>query len=121
MMLHGKRVLVVDGNRDIRNWFRQELTAQECLVDCAKNPTEALRMLNTEDRYDLITINYNLPRSDGIQMVEAIREGKFKFPILMYNANNHADRRRVEAAGIDQIPLPLTSKQFQHALSQVFN
>lgn len=80
----GKRVLVVDDEKLIVKGIRFSLFQDGLEVDCAYDGEEALEMIkNTE--YDLILLDVMLPKMDGFEVCQQVREFS-DVPIIMLTA-----------------------------------
>jgi two-component system CAI-1 autoinducer sensor kinase/phosphatase CqsS len=74
-LFDGRRILVVDDDAAVRFLTRHKLASIGAVVDeCADGET-ALQML-TEQRYDLIVLDLNLPGLDGYALAKRIRAGE---------------------------------------------
>ena len=80
----GKRVLVVDDEKLIVKGIRFSLEQDSMEVDCAYDGEEALRMA-TENTYDMILLDVMLPKMDGFEVCQHIREFS-NVPIIMLTA-----------------------------------
>lgn len=76
------RILVVDDQKDIRDILRSGLEEECYVVDTAEDGTTALSMAKT-NTYDLIILDYVLPKMDGRQVCETLRSMERATPILM--------------------------------------
>lgn len=79
-----KKVLVVDDEKLIVKGIRFSLEQDGMEVDCAYDGEEALR-LATEHAYDLILLDLMLPKIDGMEVCQQIREFS-AVPIVMLTA-----------------------------------
>lgn len=79
-----KKVLVVDDEKLIVKGIRFSLEQDGMEVDCAYDGEEALR-LATENSYDMILLDIMLPRMDGFEVCQQIREFS-TVPIVMLTA-----------------------------------
>ena len=68
-----KKVLVVDDEKLIVKGIRFSLEQDGMEVDCAYDGEEALR-LATENTYDMILLDIMLPKMDGFDVCQQIRE-----------------------------------------------
>jgi len=68
-----KRVLVVDDEKLIVKGIRFSLEQDGMDVDCAYDGEEALK-LSRENAYDMILLDVMLPKYDGFQVCQQIRE-----------------------------------------------
>ncbi len=80
----GKRVLVVDDEKLIVKGIRFSLLQDGLEVDCAYDGEEALNMAK-ENEYDLILLDVMLPKMDGFEVCQQIREFS-DVPIIMLTA-----------------------------------
>jgi DNA-binding response OmpR family regulator len=79
-----KRVLVVDDEKLIVKGIRFSLEQDGMEVDCAYDGEEALRMAQ-ENPYDMILLDVMLPKMDGFEVCQQIREFS-NMPIVMLTA-----------------------------------
>ena len=80
----GKRILVVDDEKLIVKGIRFSLLQDGLEVDCAYDGEEAVRMAK-EQAYDLILLDVMLPKMDGFEACQQIREFS-DVPIIMLTA-----------------------------------
>lgn len=80
----GKKVLVVDDEKLIVKGIRFSLMQDSLEVDCAYDGEEALNMAK-EKEYDLILLDVMLPKMDGFEVCQQIREFS-DVPIIMLTA-----------------------------------
>ena len=80
----GKRVLVVDDEKLIVKGIRFSLMQDGLEVECAYDGEEALNMAK-ENTYDLILLDVMLPKMDGFEVCQQIREFS-DVPIIMLTA-----------------------------------
>lgn len=70
------RVLVVDDERDIRDFLFKALTRIAGFqVDLAENGEEALKKIEKE-KYDLVMTDLKMPSVDGLQLITEISRSK---------------------------------------------
>lgn len=79
-----KKVLVVDDEKLIVKGIRFSLEQDGMEVDCAYDGEEALKMA-TENAYDMILLDVMLPKMDGFEVCQHIREFS-NMPIVMLTA-----------------------------------
>ncbi len=79
-----KKVLVVDDEKLIVKGIRFSLEQDGMEVDCAYDGEEALRMAQ-ETAYDMILLDIMLPKLDGFEVCQQIREFS-DMPIVMLTA-----------------------------------
>ena len=81
-----RRVLVVDDEKLIVKGIRFSLEQDGMKVDCAYDGEEALKLAK-ENAYDLILLDIMLPKNDGFEVCQQIREFA-DVPIVMLTARN---------------------------------
>ncbi len=79
-----KKVLVVDDEKLIVKGIRFSLEQDGMEVDCAYDGEEALK-LATENQYDMILLDIMLPKMDGFEVCQQIRDFSM-VPIVMLTA-----------------------------------
>ncbi len=89
------RVLVVDDEVRLANGIRLGLEAEGCAVDVAHDGVDGL-WFATEHRYDVIVLDWMMPRMNGWKMLAALREADDWTPVLMLTARD-ADHDEIEA------------------------
>jgi two-component system cell cycle response regulator DivK len=91
-----KKILIAEDSSVILNLTKKILAQQNYDIDGAKNGEEVLKMLETEN-YDLILMDINLPKMDGMECTKQIRalsdQAKSSTPIFAItgNAMNYSD------------------------------
>ncbi len=78
------KVLVVDDEKLIVKGLRFSLEQDNMEVDCAYDGEEAIRMAK-EKEYDIVLLDVMLPKRDGLEVCQAIREFS-EMPIIMLTA-----------------------------------
>jgi PAS domain S-box-containing protein len=69
-----KRVLIVDDNSNNRVILEQMLLLKDIHSTPAKNGFEALQILASGEKFDLILMDYHMPYLDGIDTIRQIRD-----------------------------------------------
>lgn len=80
----GKKVLVVDDEKLIVKGLRFSLEQDDMEVDCAYDGEEALEYARAGE-YDIVLLDVMLPKLDGFQVCQQIREFS-NMPIIMLTA-----------------------------------
>lgn len=94
-----KTILTVDDSATMRKLLRYALTAQGHAVHEAEDGIAALEWLSANPRPDLVLTDLNMPRMDGIGLVEAIRAQDVHrtMPILILSTES-SDAKQAYAA-----------------------
>ena len=95
------RILVVDDDKKTRLYFRAILEAAGYLVSVAEDGEDALARMDKE-HIDLVVLDVMMPRMDGYEFTQLLRELQNNLPILMVSAKQlPADKRKGFFVGTD--------------------
>jgi DNA-binding response OmpR family regulator len=95
------RILVVEDDAPLASFLRNGLEAEHYAVDIAPDGEEA-RWLACECDYDLMMLDLNLPKMDGMSVLRVIRPRKPSLPVLVLTGRSRIeDRVMVLDAGAD--------------------
>ncbi|MGE5467338.1 MAG: PAS domain S-box protein [Ignavibacteria bacterium] len=100
----GHRVLLVEDDADNRMVMSELLGAMELRVDAAADGVAGVELAR-RNAYDLILIDVQMPRMDGVEATRRIRAlpGREAVPIIAITANAFShDKARCLAAGMDE-------------------
>lgn len=86
------RVLVVEDDLDLVELLEEGLTMYGYAVDKATDGEKAVDMAYVET-YDLIILDINLPKKDGFEVLDEIREFNNEVNIIMLTARGDVDDR----------------------------
>jgi len=67
------RLLIVDDDRALLNYYTDALSAFDVQIDCVQNGYAALRQIGTQ-HYDLVLLDIAMPKMSGLEMLHAISE-----------------------------------------------
>lgn len=106
-------ILIVDDDKNIRFVMKEILEANGYTAFTAKDADEALKLLESE-HIDLAVIDIMMPRVNGYELTQEIRDYNQDFPILMVSAKQlPEDRKRGFLAGIDDyMSKPIDADEF---------
>jgi len=92
------RILLVEDNADHRELMRLALTGHDATwrVEGVVSGEESLRHLAEGEAYDVVFLDYNLPRWDGLEVLAEIRRGEAPPPVVMVTGRGD-ERVAVEA------------------------
>lgn len=117
------RTLIVDDSLTIRTLLRRTLGEldQPDVVECA-NGVEALAQI-TEQRFDLVVLDQNMPVMSGIETLEAIRASHdyraLPVVVLTSEKNEGLVRRLVELGITDFLLKPLSLEMLADRLAKI--
>lgn len=89
-MAIGTRILVVEDDSAIRELIRDSLSLIEVETEGANDGLEALNKLRRQP-YDLMVLDLNLPKIDGLALLTKIREEGSNTPVLVLSARSQRD------------------------------
>ncbi len=85
-----KKILVVDDNREMRQYLVNILEEYNCLE--AEHGLEALELLE-QHKVDFVITDYMMPKMDGHDFIKILKEKKYQMPILMLTARSDKESR----------------------------
>lgn len=88
----GSRILVVEDDLPLAAFLRRELEAESYRVDFAHDGQCAHDLLQ-KDKYDLLLLDLNLPKLDGVALLRLLRPSQPKIPVLVLTARNRIEDR----------------------------
>jgi DNA-binding response OmpR family regulator len=86
------RILVVEDDIPLATFVRKGLEAEHYAVDTAEDGEQACRM-GLENDYDLLVLDLNLPKMDGLEVLHSIRAKKPSLPVLVLTARTRIEDR----------------------------
>lgn len=86
------RILIIEDERDLNNVISKHLRKKGYSTDSAYDGEEGLDFLEFGN-YDLIILDVMMPRLDGYQFIEKIREDKNFTPVLMLTAKGLVENK----------------------------
>lgn len=84
------RILVVEDEIDLRVAISDGLTMDGYAVDTCDNGEDAYDLLYVES-YDLLILDLNLPKMDGLEVLEKIRDEKPDLHVLILSARSSVE------------------------------
>ncbi|MFQ5522383.1 MAG: response regulator [Acidimicrobiia bacterium] len=95
------RVLVVDDSAGVRQLLSATLHGAGFEVEVAGSAREALLSL-LEDGFDAMVVDYSMPRSNGVELVRAMRAAEVTVPIVMVSGVAAEEEKRAAwEVGVD--------------------
>ncbi len=83
-------ILVIDDEKSIRNTLKDILEYEKYTVDVAENGPAGLEMLE-EKPYDVVLCDIKMPKMDGIEVLEKIREKESDTQVIMISGHGNID------------------------------
>jgi DNA-binding response OmpR family regulator len=88
-----RRVLIVEDDAALAAFLCAELQEQNLAVDLASDGEEALAMLENKSRYNLMILDLNLPKLDGLTLIERVRPSQPRLPMMVLTARSRVEDR----------------------------
>jgi DNA-binding response OmpR family regulator len=86
------RILLVEDDAPLASFVRKGLEAEHYAVDLAMDGEQA-RLMALESDYDLVILDLNLPKLDGIGVLNGLRPKKPSLPVLVLTARSRIEDR----------------------------
>jgi DNA-binding response OmpR family regulator len=87
----GRRILIVEDDVSLAGFLGSELVAANFAVDIVHDGEEAFATLQDEHRYDLLILDLNLPKLDGISLLERIKPAQPRLRMLVLTARSRTE------------------------------
>ena len=95
------RILVVEDDAPLASFLKKGLEAEHYAVDIAPDGEEA-RQAAGESDYDLLVLDLNLPKRDGLSVLRSVRPTRPTLPVLVLTGRSRVeDRVQALDAGAD--------------------
>jgi heavy metal response regulator len=76
------RILVVEDEKKVASFIKQGFEEEGYAVDWAADGREGM-LLALDGVHDLIILDLNLPKMDGLQVLQELRQARVKAPVLL--------------------------------------
>ena len=95
------QIMVVDDDKNTRLFLKAVLEAENYTVLTAENGEDALALMDT-NHVDLVVLDIMMPKMNGYEFTQALRENNNNLPILMVSAKQlPSDKKRGFMVGTD--------------------
>jgi DNA-binding response OmpR family regulator len=102
-------VLIVDDERDVRDWLRVSLAMRGWVVSTVATADEALDVAVAEEP-DLVIVDFALPGMNGLECARSLRRRGMSGWIILFSAFIDA-KRTAAAARLDVQPISKVDQQ----------
>jgi CheY-like chemotaxis protein/anti-sigma regulatory factor (Ser/Thr protein kinase) len=120
---HALRVLVVDDDPDILNYFQSIMQVHNVRCDTAADAEEACATIRDNEPYGICFVDWRLPGMDGIELARIIKEGKGRNAavVIMSAADWTTLADDAQRAGVDAfLPKPLFPSSIWDCINEYF-
>ncbi|WP_461129594.1 response regulator [Spirosoma aerophilum] len=111
------KILVVEDEPKLASFVKKGLEEQSCEVDVAYDG-QVGRNMALNNLYDVIVLDINLPKMNGFDVVQSIRQEKNRTPVLMLTAMGSVDDKLTgfEAGADDYLVKPFEFRELMARL-----
>ena len=112
------RILIIDDDPDIQDLLFAALDEEAYILDAASDGTSGLN-LATENEYDAIILDINLPGMNGFELCKELREGAHvSTPIMMLTSRGEVEDRiaGLDYGADDYVPKPFSVEELEARL-----
>ena len=117
------RVLIVDDSSFIREFTRQQLEWLGAVCAEAVDGRDALDTLERDDAFDLMLVDLNMPRLNGLDCIRGVREaglgGKMKVMMVTTEADYTIIEQALEFGADEFLMKPFTPQGLREKLMMV--
>ena len=86
------RILLIEDDAALASYLCKELESEHYAVDVVRDGEQGARMASDLE-YDLLILDVNLPKLDGISMLRSLRPGRPGLPVLLLTPSPHVEDR----------------------------
>lgn len=106
------RILVVDDDRDIREFLKKNLEAESYVVDTAGNGSDGSYMGRVHD-YDVILLDNIMPNKNGLEVCRDVRLAGKTTPIIILSVDSEVDNKidLLNSGADDYVTKPFSYKE----------
>jgi len=116
ILYKGKKALIVDDSKLARMQIKQHLEQLKFEVFEASDVQEALQVINDEVYFDVITVDYQMPGKNGVELIQKIRQIQSKQkPIILGVYANSDEALKIlflKSGAHDTFIKPLVKEEF---------
>jgi DNA-binding response OmpR family regulator len=87
----GRSILIVEEDASLANFLCRELRAGSFTVDSVFDGETALATLQDEGRRDLLILELNLPKLDGMSLLQRVRQARPRLPMMVLSARSRVE------------------------------
>lgn len=115
------KILVVEDEPKLASFVKRGLEEQSCEVDVAFDG-QIGRTMAVSNKYDVIVLDVNLPKINGLDLAQALRSERVKTPILMLTAMGSVDDKLAgfEAGADDYLVKPFEFRELMARLRALY-
>ncbi len=100
-----KKVLVVDDETEILKVWIGLFKTLELMVEVhtAENGLEALKLVDSVNKYDLIITDYMMPKMNGLQLIENLRDNPKSKDTIIFLFTGYIPELKAQMTNLDKV------------------
>jgi two-component system chemotaxis response regulator CheY len=114
------RVLIVDDSKMMRSLLSSYFCGLGCETVLAEDGVQALHELESKGRFEVATVDWDMPRMDGLQFIQAVRQrpqfNALKLLMLTERSSMEDVSRALEVGANQYLMKPVTCETIQDRL-----
>ena len=116
-----KRILIVDDEEIVVRSCLRILSEEEFDIDVANNGLEALSRVNEKD-YDMMILDIMMPKMNGIEVLQRIKETHPDIDVIMITGLNEIDTavKAMKLGAFDYLPKPFDPEELELVVARAF-
>lgn len=117
-----KRILIVDDSKVSRMLIVRSLrkVLPEWEAHEAKDAQDALEKCHSQEPFDCMAIDLNMPGMDGLQLAERLKNEGVDVPMALITANTQETvQKRAKDLGLRFVRKPITDEKIAFVLSEL--
>jgi DNA-binding response OmpR family regulator len=87
----GRRILIVEDDESLAGFLASELQSKSYVVDIVHDGEAAVAILEGPRRFDLLILDLNLPKLDGISLLQRVKPALPRLRMLVLTARNRVE------------------------------
>jgi DNA-binding response OmpR family regulator len=88
---NARRILIVEDDVSLAGFLSGELNGHGFVAEQVHDGEEALCLLEAKRRYDLLLLDLNLPKIDGLSLIQRVRPSQPRLPMLVLTARSRVE------------------------------
>jgi len=115
------RILIVDDEEIVIRSCQRILAAGDFQVDAAHNGLEALAKIQ-EDDYDMLILDIKMPKMNGIEVLQRVKEAYPDIDVIMITGLNQIDTavKAMKLGAFDYLPKPFDPEELEIVVARAF-
>jgi len=115
------RILIVDDEEIVIRSCKRILAGGDFQVDAASNGLEALAKIQ-EDDYDMLILDIKMPKMNGIEVLQRVKEAHPDIDVIMITGLNQIDTavKAMKLGAFDYLPKPFDPEELEIVVARAF-